>query len=232
MLENTEKHRPSRELESEAKALRRLLAEKSQILEPMTLALWKRALLFCLLLGAITGAVYLLIFEESRQQLLAELTDTWMKTYSGRDADILALPPPPPKEVEPQVRYPDTFFSSGKEFDGVLYSSSASVAPDEAPEEAEEEPEFVNPAKTEESQKAFEFLTQNSELARKLSDNSLSEYKLKEWKPVRIDPPLFFIDLLVTRTSDNRELHLVWEVDLENSATRALSQAARDLEGS
>jgi len=230
VLENEGNNRPSRELQSEATALRRQLAEKSQILEPVTLSIWKRAVLFSLLIGTIAGAVYLLIFKESRLQLLAELTDGWMKTYSGRDADILALPPPPPKEVEPQVRYPGAFSSSGNEFDGVLYSSSSSAI-GEDDKDVEEEPGFVNPAKTKESQQAFEFLTQNSEIAKKLSENSLAEYELKEWKPVRIDPPLFFIDLLVASTSESRELHLVWEVDLENSTTRPLSQAARDLEG-
>jgi hypothetical protein len=229
VFEGTQEKQLHTELKSEAEQLRLELTEKSQILKPANLSFWRRALLFCLLIGTIAVAVYLLIFEETRVQLLAELTDSWMQTYSGRENGVFDLPPPAPKEVEPRVRYPDTFSSSSSEFDGVLYSSSSPVVEDDE-EEGGEESEFVNPAKTEESVKAFQFLTENSGTAKKLNENVLSGYMMKEWKPVKVDPPLFFIDLLVTRESDNRELHLVWEIDLEDSSVRALSQAARDLE--
>jgi len=232
--ENHETKRPAKELENEAKALRQHLAEKSQILEPVSVPLWKKTLLFCILIGTIAAAVFLLIFEDRRQYLMAGLAESWMQTSSGRSEDIIALPPPPPKEVEPRIRYPDTISSSGggfgDEFDGVLYSSSSGRSVEEDEEEADEEPGFVNPAKTDESQKAFDFLIQNSEIAQGLREGSVAEYEFKEWKPVRVDPPLFFIDLLVNRKSDDRELHLVWEVDLDSGKVRALSQAARDLE--
>lgn len=230
MFDTSEKKsRSSGLLKSQATALRRELADKSQILEPIALSIWKRAILLTLLIGMIAGAVYLLISKERRIELLAQLTDSWMNTYSRRDKGIIALPPPSPKEVEPKVRYPDTFSSSTDEFDGVLYGSSSPVV-GESEEEGEEEAGFVSPPKTEESQEAFDFLAQDSEIAKKLKGSSLTGYELKEWKPVRVAPPLFFIDLIVTRASDNRDLHLVWEVDLENSKTRPLSQAARDLE--
>jgi hypothetical protein len=233
-LENEEKSRSAKELEDEAKALRQHLSEKSQILEPTALSLWKKALLSILLVGSVSAAVLLLIFDRGRQDLLAGLSESWLGAYSGPGTDIIALPPPPPKEVEPRIRYPDTFSSSGggfgDEFDGVLYASSSGRPGGGDDEETEEEPAFVNPAKTDESKEAFVFLTQNSEIARQLTEGSASEYEFKEWKPVRVDPPLFFIDLLVTRKSDSRELHLVWEVDLEEASVRALSQAARDLE--
>jgi len=231
VFENEIGDRPSKELEDEATALRRQLAERSQILAPTYLPLWKKVIFLVVLIGTIAGAVYLLIFKDTRQQMLAGLTERWMDAYQGREADILTLPPPPPKEVEPQVRYPDTFSSSDDEFEGVLYSSSSSsLAIGTDDDEVEEEPGFVRPAKTEESQKAFEFLAQNSQLAKELTENLLDDYEFREWKPVRIDPPLFFVDLVAIRKSDSRELHLVWEVDLENASVRALSQAARDLE--
>ncbi len=230
MLENEQPS--SRELEKEAATLRRQLAERSQILQPVSLSIGKRMILLVLLIGMVTAAVYLLIFNETRRQLLVLLTDHWMAVYSGRNNDVIALPPPPPREVEPRVRYPDVFSSSEQEFKGVLYSSSASPAPEEENKEVEEEPGFVNPAKTKESEAAYDFLIRDSEIARKLSENALAEYEFREWKPVRVDPPLFFIDLLVTRKSDNRELHLVWEVNLEEATTKPLSQAARDLERS
>lgn len=232
MFEHEIGDRPPQELEDEATALRHQLAERSQILEPKHMPLWKRVIFLVLLIGTIAAAVYLLIFQDTRQQILAGLTESWMDVYQGREADLLLLPPPPPREVEPQVRYPDTFSSSDDEFDGVLFSSSASsLAIGTDDEELEEDPGFVSPAKTDESQKAFEFLTQNSQMAKDLTENLLDEYEFQEWKPVRNDPPLFFVDLVVTQKSDSRELHLVWEVDLENSSVRALSQAARDLEG-
>jgi len=222
----SERKEISRDLGDEAVALRRQLFEKSRILEPATISIWKKLILFVVLTSSIAGAVYLLIFREQRRSLLAEATEVWETTHLGRERHIIALPPPPPKEVEPRVRYPDTF----DEFDGVLYASSDD-SKTAREDETEEEAGFVAPDKTEESEQAFQFLTQNSEIARKLSDNTLPEYELKEWKPVRVDPPVFFIDLLVTRTSDDRELHLIWEVDLDNATTKPLSQAARDLEG-
>jgi hypothetical protein len=155
-----------------------------------------------------------------------------MEAYAGRQAKILPLPPPPPKEVEPEVRYPGTLSSAG-EFDGVLYSSSTPKSGVETEDEGEgeEEPGFVNPVKTKESKTAYEFLVQNSNIAGKLAENSLEGYELQEWQPVRVNPPVFFIDLVVHRAADGRVLHLIWEVDLENGAVRALSQAARDLRG-
>lgn len=221
---------PPAALKKEADALRRQLAEKSQILEPVQLSAWKRIILFCTLMAAIWGAVYLLMFEKERTQLLAELSESWNQSYSSRGDEIFPLPPPTPKEVQPRVTSPTTFSASDSEWDGVLYSStSPDIGGDEEEEDADEA-EFVNPAKTEESQEAFQFLTENLDLARKLNEDSLAGFKLKEWQPVRIDPPLFFIDLLVTREADGLELHLIWEVDLENDSVRALSQAARDLQ--
>jgi len=218
------------DLGDQATALRRELAEKSQILADSRLSDGKKIILFVVLFGTICSAVALLIFEHDRRQLLATLTEGWIDASSERGAEILRLPPPPPKEVEPQIRYPETFSSAG-DFEGVLYSSS-SPALGESEEEGEQEPEFVNPVKTKESEAAYEFLIQNSETAGKLAENLMEGHELKKWQPVRIEPPVFFIDLVVTRTSDDRELHLVWEVDLEAGTIRALSQAARDLRGS
>ena len=179
MLENEESNRPSQELENEATALRQHLAEKSQILVPINLSLWRRAIIFTLLVGTIFCAVYLLIFKQSRKQLLAGLTNSWMQVYLGRDAEIHALPPPPPREVEPRVRYPDSVSFSSGDFDGVLYSSSsAGLAAGADDGERDIEPGFVSPAKTEASQNAFKFLTQESEIAKKLSDNGFGERKL------------------------------------------------------
>jgi hypothetical protein len=223
------------ELKSEAEALRRELAGKSQILQPDEFARWKKLVFAVLLFGVVAAAVFLLIFDGQRLGLLTEVAGVWL----GRDVDesspILKLPPPPPREAEARIRYPDTISYEGgefSEFDGVLYSSSSDGDLGAAEEEdSGSQQRFVNPAKTEESQKAFEFLKENSSVAGQLADNTLEGYEWKEWKVIRDDPPIFLIDLISTSTSDDRDLHFVWEVDLETGVVRPLSQAARDLDG-
>ena len=224
-----------RALKSEADALRRELAEKSQVLQPDDTVLWKKLVLGAMLFGIVIAAVYLLIFEGRRQDLLSQVAEVWLDDEINGSSPILELPPPPPREAEARVRYPDTVsIGAGEfnEFDGVLYSSSDGVdLGDGDEEESDSEPRFVNPAKTEESQAAFKFLTENSPIAGQLADNALEGYEWKEWKPIRDDPPVFLIDLIATSSVDDRDLHFVWEVDLERGSVRPLSQAARDLEG-
>jgi len=223
------------ELKAEADTLRRQLAEKSQILQPDDLVHWKKLVLGLMLFGIVIAAVFLLIFESRRQGLLIQVAEVWLGDKVADSSPILKLPPPPPREAEARVRYPDTVsFGGGEfnEFDGVLYSSSDDIELGDGEEEgSESEPRFVNPAKTEESQEAFKFLTENSPVAGQLADNTLEGYQWKEWKPIRDDPPVFLIDLIATSSADGRELHFVWEVDLERGSVRPLSQAARDLEG-
>jgi hypothetical protein len=52
--------------------------------------------------------------------------------------------------------------------------------------------------------------------------------ELVEWKPVRSQPPEFYIDVVVRR--EGQILHYIWAVDVERQTIRPLSQAARELE--
>lgn len=78
---------------------------------------------------------------------------------------------------------------------------------------------------------AFETLKQTSLAAAKLVIGEAEDLAFREWKPVQRDGSKVLLDLTALRISDNRELHLIWQVDAENGKVTALSQAARDLEG-
>ena len=82
----------------------------------------------------------------------------------------------------------------------------------------------------ERSQEAFEMLKDKSDVAQKLIEGELQEdLNYQEWKMVRAREPEFWIDLIAQRSSDQRELHLIWSVNTESGVVTPMSQAARDL---
>jgi hypothetical protein len=225
-----EKHDGS-QLDTDAAEVRRQLRNKGQILTPVKMPPWKKVILFTLFISLVFGASLLLIFRQSRQQLVAQIAGAFVEAYSDQDPEIFPLPPPPPQSVKTKIGRQGPFVSSSdEEFSGVLYSSSDIRDGDET--ENGEDTQFVAPPKTKESQKAFDFLTATSSLARKLRENQLAGYELKQWRPLKDDSPVFIIDLTVLRAAENRELHLIWEVNLSEETVRPLSQLARDLEDS
>ncbi|GAB4108654.1 MAG: hypothetical protein Kow001_06770 [Acidobacteriota bacterium] len=77
--------------------------------------------------------------------------------------------------------------------------------------------------------KAFEFLRARSGLVDRLvSQGRAGDMEFVEWKPVRSQPPEYYIDVVVRR--EGQILHYIWAVDVERQTIRPLSQAARELE--
>ena len=84
--------------------------------------------------------------------------------------------------------------------------------------------------KTKDSIAAYDLLSKKSQVVRVLREGKHARYKFVEWRAVKNSAPVFWIDLLASESSDGKQLHLVWSVNLETGDLSALSQAARDLE--
>jgi hypothetical protein len=179
------------------------------------------------------GAAFLLIASDPvRQATVRLMAGTFINLDVGDDL-VFDLPPPPPIATEtktgPGVQFQgSTITFSDQGFEGVLYADTDPTW-DAKDAEASKEEGFVPPAKTSESESAFALLKEKSAVAAQIVAGEKEGYEFKEWSPVRVDPPVFFIDLLVTQLSSGTDSHLIWEVNLDAETVKPMSQAARDL---
>lgn len=193
----------------------------------------KAARLVCaLILFLVVGSVvFLLVSQESRLRLIRGAGSLWSGLYgrSGQ-AEIYRLPPPPPKAVEPRVVFQGSPTLAYRR--GAVELGAPRVSEDQEETTASSEPQGPPspPEKTEGANAAYELLLSKSDLAKRLTSGGLSGLEFKEWKPVRNDPPEFWVDLVAVRTQTGQEAHFIWSVHTENDTVRALSQDARDLE--
>lgn len=210
-------------LKREAQALRKSLGPPLRSRQYSAL---QKTLAFVLTLLAVGGSIYLLIDGESRRRLVVSLNDEWSRLYlSDQDRGVFKLPPPPPRQVQPRVVFPSGPVALGDDggMTGTIYNAG------EGPGDKVEKT-FVPPPRTAQAAAAFRLLKAESEVASKLVDGQAPGLQFKEWRSVRNQPPVFFIDVLAMRESDQKELHFVWSVDLQQNQVEPLSQAARDLE--
>lgn len=221
----------------EAEQMRRQAAEvRDQLKERNKAAVldfpaWKKLAYFVILFGSIVGAFFLLVFQNERQAITEVVLVDWLKVAEARENRLIQLPPPPPKEEKRTVRTDGPIVFSTGEPEGVLYSDIVIDEQTGAPEEdgGEGKPAFVAPPKTEASRKAYEMLIEKSDAAAKIVNGGFEAYAFVEWTLVREAPPVFYIDLLVTRQSDQQQVHMTWEVNVGSEEVRPLSQAARDV---
>jgi hypothetical protein len=177
-----------------------------------------------LLVLVIGSVIFLLVSERSRFRLLETVAGGWVRVSGSESAEIYTLPAPPPKAVEPRV-----VLQGSPTFTYRTAAPSVDADSDDLEPGAPEAPRRPGPPeRTAGSTAAFQLLTQKSEHARQLSTNAVPEFQFKEWKPVKNEPPDFWVDLVATR--DGREVHFIWSVNTETEVVRPLSQDARDLE--
>jgi len=216
-------------LQEQAEAIRKHIRLRDMNVGPPHIPDWKKACFLAVIVGVILGAVYLLVFEGQRQALVT-LAARGLDLHKSSEEELFKLGAPPPKAVEPEVRVqgggPSIF--SDESLDGVLYADIEVEGMDEREDAGDDEAEFIAPARTEASKKAFEFLALTSDVVQQLIDGEIEGYTFKDWSPVQNSPPRFLLDLMVV-TAEEEELHLVWEVNVESESVRPLSQAARDL---
>lgn len=223
---------PIKKLSEEADILREIRRKRFlEEAEPAPFPDWKKAVYLVFLLLLLIGSVYLLIFENTRQNMVQTISGIFGVAALQAENRTFDLPPPPPKSAEQNVvvQSGGPFFSSDNEFEGILYSTPG-MDPTVDSGEDEEQPEFVAPPKSEGSETAFNILKSKSQTIRALLEGQLAGFEFQEWNPVQNKPPVFFIDVVALRSTDQQEVHLVWEVHIENENIRPLSQAARDLE--
>ena len=103
------------------------------------------------------------------------------------------------------------------------------LPPEEEKGEADSQP--ATTPKDDSSNLAFQMLKAKSTVASKLVEGEMVEdLRYREWKTVRRDGPEFWIDLIVYRSTDRTEFHLIWLVNTDTGTVTPLSQAARDLQ--
>jgi len=198
---------------------------------PKAPARWVQGIYLGVLVLVIASVLFLLVFRESRVRLLRSVGRAWTTLSSTeQQAEVFKLPPPPPKSVEPKVVLqgsPTFVFRSGSPTAQPAGQPDAAEPGNEGGQQDETKPP-APPEKTAGSSGAYQLLVKNSEVARKLTTNALPDLQFKEWKPVRNNPPEFWINVVASRGGQNVEF--VWSVNTESGTIRALSQNARDLE--
>lgn len=220
-------------LDEQIELVRQLAQAAPPIFREPPLPNWKQVVYPLLVFGVLFLVVFLLIFERSRQQLIASMGEGWSSVYGDRQIEIQRLPPPPPKAVQTRTVVPTGRVSIGgaeEEPGGVLFLDRQ---PPGLGKEKEEPPtQAVILAKNPFNEAAYNLLKATSETAAELIGNNISEFEFQDWRPVKDSPPEAWIDLVATRRSDGELVHLIWSVNTETERAAPLSQAARDLESS
>ena len=230
--ESAAEKQPPHDLKEEALLIRERLREARRSEHLAGFPAGRRWLYGVCIFGMLGAAFLLIASDQFRQRTVRLMAGAFINLDVGDD-QVLDLPPPPPVATEtksgPAVQFQGgTITFSDQGFEGVLYADTdPTMSADDSKAPGEEG--FVPPAKTSESESAFALLREKSAVAAQILAGEKEGYEFKEWTPVRVDPPVFFIDLLVTQLSSGTDSHLIWEVNLDAETVKPLSQAARDL---
>lgn len=224
------------ELKEQAKWIRQWAREDDsdfQRLYAQPLAEWKKVVYLLSAVLIVSLAAWLLIAAQTRRELIGALGGQVAQLYRADEGEIFRLPPPPPRPVRPRIEIQQGTLStaeqgSSQEAPGILFLDQQPPSAGGREESGPARP--VAPPKGSGNQEAYRFLVENSDTARKLFSSEFEEFEFQDWKPVKNDPPVFFIDLVAKRRSDGQELHAIWSVNVESGQITPLSQAARDLQ--
>ncbi len=224
-------------LKKQAELLRQLSRKSWDESNQSELASWKQFVYLLIIVGALISVVILLVSEHNRRQLIVSLGEGWIQLAGPQQQKIFRLPPPPPKRPEPKVSRP-TFTAAGSETSGdppqAIFADPEVTARKGVGKRGRETFGILTPVappKTSMNEQAYGVLREESDLVSRLVGGSLSELEFKTWKPLKDRPPEFWIDLTAIRRADGQQIHLIWSVNLESNEITALSQEARDLEG-
>ncbi len=212
---------PVEELREQARRLR--MGVRRDRTDPSGPSFFGKVLYLAFFMGVMGSSIYLLMFPSVRQELVLQVSELWIA--AARDvtrSHIYRLPPPPPKPADQKVVFqaPVAIVSGAKVPEGGTTSSG------ETPSGDPRQPQALK--KTRDSETAYRLLLEKSASAKDLTEGKIPGQAFKEWRLVKDDVPVFWIDLVATRDPDP-EVHLIWSVDLETRTATPLSQAARDL---
>ena len=177
-------------------------------------------------MGVMGSTIYLLMFPAVRHEMVLQVSEAWMAASRNvTRSHIYRLPPPPPKPAEQKVVFqapvPIVSGSSVPE----IGTASSGEDPSGGPRQVE------SLKKTRDSETAYRLLLEKSAAAKDLTEGKIAGQAFKEWRLVKDDVPVLWIDL-VAAGEPEPEVHFIWSVDLETRTVTALSQAARDLDQS
>lgn len=213
------------DLERQAKELRTRVLEESTP-RPGGYSLVRKAIYLVVVLGSVFLSVFLLVMTDTRRG--------WIESATGGVFSRLAedrlyrLPAPPPKAAG-TTRVPEFSVTVGDDEDFILYSSPETTPTRPTDSRLADQPSFVAPLRTPAAEKAFESLKEVEEVVGRLVANEIEEYRFVDWRPVKSEPPIFWIDLIAEIPGQSGEVHLIWEINLQTETATALSQQARDL---
>ena len=182
-------------------------------------------ILYLAFFTAVMGStIYLLMFPAARYDLVRQVSEMWMA--ASRDitrSHIYRLPPPPPKPAEQRV----VFQAPVPIVTGANVPEIGPASSGEAESGGPRQVESLK--KTRDSETAYRLLLEKSAAAKDLTEGKIPGQAFKEWRLVKDDVPVLWIDLVVA-ADPGPEVHFIWSVDLETRTVTALSQAARDLD--
>ncbi len=215
---------PVEELREQARRLRvAVRRDRTDASDPSDPSFLGKILYLVFFMGVMGSTIYLLMFPSVRQELVLQVSELWIA--AARDvtrSHIYRLPPPPPKPADQKVVFqaPVPVVSGSNVPESAITSSGAT--PSDGPRQAQAL------KKTRDSETAYGLLLKQSATAKDLTEGKIPGQAFKEWRLVKDDVPVLWIDLVATPEA-GPEIHFIWSVDLENRTVTALSQAARDL---
>ncbi|HSR67963.1 MAG TPA: hypothetical protein VLU25_08480 [Acidobacteriota bacterium] len=224
-------------LQSQARTLRQRSAGSVRTAESYEAPMWKKIGTVIVLLVVLGSVMYLLTFGQSRRQLAYQIGGAVEGVRGLSEDRILRLPPPARDDVVADASRVPVVVLGGDENAGVtttagegeqkiLYYNTFPEKSDQPRNPTQEE--IAPPSKTEDAQKAYQLLLEQSQAALKLSEGQVEGWTFQEWQPVQNNPPRFFI-ALVAQDADGNTQQLIWEVNTDQSSAVARSQLAREL---
>ncbi|MFB3905966.1 MAG: hypothetical protein ACE15E_21175 [Acidobacteriota bacterium] len=79
-------------------------------------------------------------------------------------------------------------------------------------------------------QRAFDLLREKSQAARQLLEGNLEQFRFLEYQVIPKDAGQYWVDLVAEQKGAGLAVHFIWTVNPDKQTTRALSQAARDID--
>ena len=224
-IPESESQVPVEELQEQARRLRvAVRRDRTDSSGPSGPSFLGKVLYLAFFTGVMGSTIYLLMFPAVRQGLVLQAAELWMA--ASRDvtrSHIYRLPPPPPKPAEQKV----VFQAPVPIVTGSNVPELGTASSREDPSGGSRQVESLE--KTRDSETAYRLLLEKSAAARDLTEGKIAGQAFKEWRLVKDDVPVLWIDLVADGAPDP-EVHFIWSVDLETRTVTALSQAARDLD--
>lgn len=190
---------------------------------PLTGGLLRRIVFILTTLACLIFAALLLALPGLRLGVAAQMAGIFAPDQDNR---LYNLPAPPPKA--PNVNQQFQGFSGVAADDEMLYSGSRQS---DKIEPFSEKSDPVNLPRTSGSRSAFAFMQEDDAQLGALLKGENSELEFKIWNLISQTPPVYLLDLVAMPSGEEKELHLIFSVDMSKKEITALSQAARDFMG-